>query len=194
MHELELKENGELPRIRRSYRPLWTLLSVALLPLLLAMLSYFGSIAVPEQRVNQGQLVDAQQPGFELNRPDGLPFDGQGRWQLLLVVSHCDQVCEQWQHQLKQLHTLLGKDRDRVRYQLVLPDKPPTARPPSVPATENLATRADLLWFSAQATPDNRGLWLLDPLGNRVLRYHLDQPPQAVLKDLKRLLKVSRIG
>jgi len=38
------------------------------------------------------------------------------------------------------------------------------------------------------------GVWVVDPNGNLVLRYNLAQPPEDLLKDLRRLLKVSRIG
>ncbi|MND01743.1 hypothetical protein D3C83_208510 [compost metagenome] len=37
-------------------------------------------------------------------------------------------------------------------------------------------------------------IYLLDPLGNLVLRYPRDADPSRMRKDLERLLKVSRIG
>ena len=37
-------------------------------------------------------------------------------------------------------------------------------------------------------------IWLVDPLGNVVLRYPRDANPSRMKKDLERLLKVSRIG
>ncbi|MNC92394.1 hypothetical protein D3C83_88130 [compost metagenome] len=37
-------------------------------------------------------------------------------------------------------------------------------------------------------------IYLLDPLGNLVLRYPRDADPSRMKKDLERLLKVSRIG
>ncbi|RDE24522.1 hypothetical protein DV711_02740 [Motiliproteus coralliicola] len=163
--------------------------------MLFAMVSYFGAIAVPEQRVNQGMLVDPQQPPFELRLRDGQVFEAQGRWQLLLFVTACDGACRQWQHQLTQLHTLLGRDRDRVGYQLVMPSAAAQlSASDTAPASEINTEHTAIPLFSPQATPEIQGLWLVDPLGNRVLRYRLDQPAKAVLKDLKRLLKVSRIG
>ena len=38
------------------------------------------------------------------------------------------------------------------------------------------------------------GIYIIDPLGNLVFFYPVDAPPEDVLKDLKRLLKVSQIG
>ena len=37
-------------------------------------------------------------------------------------------------------------------------------------------------------------IYLVDPLGNVVLRYPKDADPSRMKKDLERLLKVSRIG
>ena len=37
-------------------------------------------------------------------------------------------------------------------------------------------------------------IYLVDPLGNVMLRYPRDPDPSRVKKDLTRLLKVSRIG
>jgi hypothetical protein len=37
-------------------------------------------------------------------------------------------------------------------------------------------------------------IYLVDPLGNLVLRYPRDADPSRMRKDLERLLKVSRIG
>lgn len=45
-----------------------------------------------------------------------------------------------------------------------------------------------------QLSADQQRLALADPLGNLVLYYELTQSPQAILKDLKRLLKLSKVG
>ena len=176
---------------RRSYLPLNVLLAVALLPLFGAMLSYFGGIGVPDGRVNQGQLV-VEQPPFELQHQQGGVVERDGRWQLLLMVERCEEFCLQWQQRLEKLHRLLGRERPRVVLRLVLPNQD------AISALEAVAIQADKpppeSFISASANKTNQGVWLLDPLGNRVLRYSLDQQPKQVLKDLKRLLKVSRIG
>ncbi|MDP3715723.1 MAG: cytochrome C oxidase subunit I, partial [Burkholderiales bacterium] len=40
----------------------------------------------------------------------------------------------------------------------------------------------------------NDHIYLVDPLGNVVLRYPRDADPTRIKKDLQRLLRVSRIG
>jgi hypothetical protein len=37
-------------------------------------------------------------------------------------------------------------------------------------------------------------IYVVDPLGNLVLRYPRDADPSRIRKDIERLLKVSRIG
>jgi len=37
-------------------------------------------------------------------------------------------------------------------------------------------------------------IYVIDPLGNLVLRYARDADPAGIIKDLARLLKISRIG
>lgn len=89
----------------------------------------------------------------------------EGRWQLILVVDkQCSNECAHWQELMPGLHASLGKDRDR------------------------------LLWQQIDVSQQQSGLLLADPRGFMVTRYSLSLPPQAVLKDLKRLLKISKVG
>lgn len=89
----------------------------------------------------------------------------EGSWQLILVVDQqCKNECAQWRELLPGLHASLGKDRDR------------------------------LLWHQVDVSQQQSGLLLADPRGFMVTRYSLSLSPQAVLKDLKRLLKISKVG
>jgi hypothetical protein len=178
----------------RNYRPLLALLGIAFLPMALAMFSYFAGIGVPAGRINTGELITTHTSleSWQLNDTHGNRWQGQGRWQLLLVVEHCEDNCQVWQHTLGQLKKALGRDRLRVEQQLVLP----LAAPDDETAQASGNDRSVLV--STQASRENQGVWLADPLGNLVLRYRLDQPAQDLfkdlLKDLKRLLKVSNVG
>jgi len=42
--------------------------------------------------------------------------------------------------------------------------------------------------------PLQNAIYLVDPLGNLMMRFPPDLEPKSLLKDLKHLLKVSRIG
>lgn len=152
---------------------LWLVWAVALLPLLLAIAMYYGGLWIPQHKVNAGELLPPgktlSMAAFKDNR--GGVYQASGRWQLLLSVPRvCDELCQNWQSHLRQILILLG--RERVETHLVIREETEEAR----------------------QTPEERKIWLADPLGNLILRYRQNQTPQDLLKDLKRLLKISKIG
>ena len=170
-------------RAARPYTVLWLMLALALLPLLAAWVSYFGAIGLPEARVNRGDLVldQPQLQRWQLRTTDGNPWRGGGQWQLLQLAAECGADCDRWRRDLLQLHKALGRERPRVALHWV------NLAPPSGAAGLGLR-RMDA---SVALAP---GIWLADPLGNPVLYYRFDQSPRDLLLDLKRLLKVSKVG
>jgi cytochrome oxidase Cu insertion factor (SCO1/SenC/PrrC family) len=147
-------------------------------PMLLAVFLYFSGYSPS----NSGQRGELLPPGvtlsdWELLDLAGEKRDANGQWQLLLISkAPCVDRCTYWQKTLPQVNQALGKDRDRVTWSLVagsIKQKKPSSV--QLPQHENV-------------------IWLADPNGNLVLQYSLEQTPKDLLKDLKRLLKVSRIG
>lgn len=147
-------------------------------PMLLATVLYFSGYS-PANSSQRGALLPS---GITLNDWKLIDSTGEkrsanGQWQLLLSSNTpCTDRCVYWQQQLPQINQALGKDRDRVIWSLVASN--PKDYPPS----------------SDQLSQHKNVIWLADPNGNLVLQYSLDQTPKDLLKDLKRLLKVSRIG
>ncbi|WP_293265662.1 hypothetical protein [Neptunomonas sp.] len=147
-------------------------------PMLLAVFLYFSGFS-PSSSSQRGELLP---PGvtlsdWELIDPTGEKRDANGQWQLLLISkAPCIERCAFWQQQLPQVNQALGKDKDRVIWSLVAEN-----------SNKNALNNAQLI-------PDENVIWLADPNGNLVLQYSLKQTPKDLLKDLKRLLKVSRIG
>ncbi|WP_372737345.1 hypothetical protein [Neptunomonas sp.] len=147
-------------------------------PMLLAVFLYFSGYS-PASSSQRGELLP---PGSTLSDwglidPSGKKRDANGQWQLLLTSkAPCIERCAYWQKQLPQINQALGKDRDRVIWALVA-NNPQDDQP-----------------GSDQLSHLENSIWLADPNGNLVLQYSLDQTPKDLLKDLKRLLKVSRIG
>lgn len=89
-----------------------------------------------------------------------------GHWTLLLKPEgRCGPGCEQLVTRMKSVHDALGRDADRMRVRVEV----------------------------GPETLEN-GVWLVDPNGNLVLRYEPEQLGEPVLQDLKRLLKVSKVG
>ena len=56
------------------------------------------------------------------------------------------------------------------------------------------ASGSGVLEALPHAGAPNDHIYLVDPLGNIVLRYPRDADPTGIKKDLQRLLRVSRIG
>ncbi|MDO6563865.1 hypothetical protein Q4488_10775 [Amphritea sp. 1_MG-2023] len=118
----------------------------------------------PVQQITRGELYS---PGVKLN--DVLVVESgatiEGSWQLILLVDKdCADECRRWQEVLPSLQTSLGKDSDRLHWQRI------------------------------ESRDLGAGLLLADPLGFMVTRYSLSLPPQAIIKDLKRLLRISKVG
>jgi len=150
----------------------WLVWGIGVVPMLLAFAMYFTGLLVPTERTHAGELLVEQHiDDWHLLGQVGT----ERRWQLLLTKqSDCDQLCDQWSGLLVNLHIALGKEQPRVS--LVLLDQHSTALKP------------------VEYNKLGSGIWIVDPLGNMVLRYRLDDEPSLILKDLRKLLKMSRIG
>ena len=124
----------------------------------------------------------------------------RGKWLFVTVDdAACDAYCEKKLWQIRQVRKTQGKYPERIeRVWLVTGGGQPA---------ERLRTEYDGTWMVMQARRQSRcskpcrmparardHIYLVDPLGNLVLRYPRDADPSRMKKDLDRLLKVSRIG
>ena len=135
-----------------------------------------GSFVVPATSAAALELIDST----------GRPMDGWKNWWLWVVAPDgCLRVCEAALQQLRQLHVLLNKDAGRVQRALL-------TRPDRAPAV--LAEYPRLVHLSGSLAELSEGIYIVDPNGNLVLFYPLSEAGKSVLDDLKRLLKLSRIG
>lgn len=163
----------------KQRRVFWLVWSVALVPVLIALTSYLTGVGVPEARINKGTLIP---PGssleqWQIEEPSGQRWAYLGRWQLLLIKPEsCDAACAAWLNTMPGLHQALGRDQGRVRWHVVSP----------------AGEEGDLV---SERLPDTRdGIWVADPNGNLVLYYPFLQAPQDLLRDLRKVLRASRIG
>jgi cytochrome oxidase Cu insertion factor (SCO1/SenC/PrrC family) len=138
---------------------------------------------------NNGEFVTPATTMDVLDLRDavGAPVAADGHWWLWTVApAGCGDQCRFAVERLRQVHALLNKDASRVRRALItaeLGSEPPAGM--DISDLERLVGRADGL---------ASGIYIVDPIGNLVLRYPLSDAGEAVLEDLKRLLKVSQIG
>ncbi len=179
-------------------RKLLLIAAICVAPVVASYAFYY--LAPRDARVNYGELLPtAPAPALEGTTSDGAPFrlaGLHGRWVLLVnVAGRCDAVCERLLYASRQARTMQGKEEDRiVRVLLVAEGGTPgeallAGHPGLVVAQVPAAVRAGL-------PGGGDAIYVIDPLGNLVLRYDADPEPdiKGISKDLTRLLKASGIG
>lgn len=191
-----------------SYRPLYWLMAVCAAPVFAAVVAYFWW--QPAGRVNYGDLIEPQRPApaLQLQQLDGHPArlsDLRGKWLMLTVdAASCDSDCRHRLWKMRQVRLTQGKDSDRIERVWLVTDRAPLEIMLMREHEGAHLLRADPHQLEQfLALPDDAGIqptalsdhiWLVDPLGNLMLRWPKDADPSKMKRDLSKLLKASRIG
>ncbi|MDN5842829.1 MAG: hypothetical protein L0H54_05205 [Alcaligenaceae bacterium] len=201
------------PRHRRSMWPLIALLAVSLAPVIFALLAYYvPSLGLrPDGSSNYGQLIDPQRPmpkaaQLALTDAQGQTYDLQtmkGQWLLISAdQAACPETCVRKLFILRNSHASQGKEVERLnRIWFVLDDD---SVPPVLETSYQgtIVLRADptqlAQWLAPGATNPvaalEKGMWIVDPLGNLMMEFPDDSEPERVRDDIRTLLKNSHIG
>jgi hypothetical protein len=138
---------------------------------------------------NYGELLSPQVLAVE-------PFPAlRGKWVLVtLDPGACDVRCERKLYYMRQVRRAQGKDMERVERVWIVTDGA-RPRPEIVAAFEGLRV-VPAPPHALAAFPGVPGdhVYVVDPLGNLMMRFPRDPDPSRMLKDLQRLLKLSRFG
>ncbi|MGH8691192.1 MAG: SCO family protein [Burkholderiales bacterium] len=114
----------------------------------------------------------------------------RGKWVLVSFdAAACDAYCEKKLYFMRQVRRAQGKEMDRVERLWVLTD---AGKPRSELLAAIEGTRIQGLGAFEGNAADH--IYLVDPLGNLMMRFPRDPDPSRMVKDLQRLLKYSRIG
>jgi hypothetical protein len=121
----------------------------------------------------------------------------KGKWVLVQIdAAACDAACERKLYFMRQVRRATGREIGRVERLWIVSDGKSPA-PALLAAIEGTvlapADNALLAAFPAEGSPTAH-IYLVDPLGNLMLRFPRDPDPSRMLKDLQRLLKTSRFG
>ena len=156
----------------------------------------------PARSGNYGELLEPRPLSDpRLTLADGTPFQLsslKGKWVLATVDSaECDAWCEKKLLYIRQLRLTQGKDMDRVERAWIVTDEAPP-RADAVASYEGTwfirAAGSGLVTLFPASSAVSDHIYVIDPLGNLMMRYPRDPDPRLMIKDLKRLLKASRIG
>lgn len=195
----------------RNLRMLAGLAALFFVPLLASFWLYYGTSWRPAGHVNHGELISPARPLPDVTlaspgKPDlkGLSASSsalfQGKWTLVYVGDgRCDSSCRQSLYVMRQTQLALGTEMTRVTRVLLASDH--------CCASEYLAReQAGVAVFDAGGSQGARllsefpltdrpnSLFVVDPLGNLMMRYDVRHSPGGLLIDLKKLLGLSQIG
>jgi cytochrome oxidase Cu insertion factor (SCO1/SenC/PrrC family) len=178
-------------------------------PLLLAFWLYYAGGWRPARQSNAGELV---QPAQLLPPATGLlRLDGQAavvdplrdHWSLVYVgAGNCDADCRAALVTMRQTRLALANEATRVERVFFATgeccDREYLEREHpglQVLRADSAAATALLAPFAA-AAPNGQAqsLFVVDPLGNLMMRHDASAPSRGLLSDLKKLLKLSHIG
>ncbi len=145
----------------------------------------------PGTTSNYGELILPPRPLA------GAPLEAlRGKWVLVSFdAAACDAYCERKLYFMRQVRRAQGKNQARVERLWVISDgaAPRAALLEAIEGTQ-LARDAGLAAHFPAAGTTSDHLYLVDPLGNLMMRFPREPDPSRILKDLQRLLRVSQIG
>jgi len=188
----------------RRNRVLYLLIAVTLAPILASYFAYY--VMPPSGRVNYGALVEPQQPVPALSATslDGTAFDLRSlkdKWVFVMADGGaCDEHCQAKLFHMRQLRTMTGKERDEIERLWLITDREPLS---NMLIREYEGTHfvrvdeRDLRAFLALPDAPDASLrdhiWLVDPLGNLMLRWPRNPDPKGTKGDIVRLMKAASL-
>jgi hypothetical protein len=210
-------QEGAEQKKHRSKTPLIIILLMSLAPLVAALIVYFIPELRPEGSAAYGELVQPQRPmpnakDLPLTTLDGKPFDLgslKGKWIMMAADgAACPESCARKLYIIRNTHASQGKHVERLARVWFITDDAPVpekvleAYKGAVMVRVNPVVLQQFLLGGApgSVTPEQarQGLaipiWVIDPLGNLMLEYPAVADPEMFRKDIRKLIKSSRIG
>ncbi|MES2932596.1 MAG: cytochrome C oxidase subunit I [Pseudomonadota bacterium] len=200
------KSNPDSERARQASGrwKLFAVIAVCAAPMIASYLTYY--VIKPEGRTNYGTLLSPKDypiPALGSSALDGSAItlnDFKGKWIMLQVDgADCRDTCKEKLFNMRQLRLTQGKEMGRIERVWLITDNQPleTIVMREYDGTRMLRVRPDLLkaWLPTEpGTIAADHLYIIDPLGNLIMRYPKAADPNKIKKDLKKLLRASSIG
>lgn len=203
VHSLPVAELPAARRTRVGRLKMLLVLAVCASPVVASYFTYF--VIRPQGEARHANLVEPQPlpAALPLRTLDGAAVDAatlRGQWLLVTVGSGaCDADCERRLYLQRQLREMTGRERDRIDKVWLVVDDAPLREPlraalQAAPAVTVLRVPRDALQRWLQPAPGaalESHLYVVDPMGNWMMRAPPSPEPAELKRDLERLLRAS---
>ena len=184
----------------------WMMLLVMLAcfsPVVASYLTFY--VIKPTGGNSYGHINTPLGPQYEMPDLQALDMQGKpvalrslrGQWLLVSVSSGaCPQTCQAHLYVQRQLREMLGPDKDRLDWVWLVDDAAPIAADLQTVAVQAQALRLPQAQIGAWLKPEaghavQDHLYLIDPMGNWMMRFPADLDYKKAQRDLSRLLRAS---
>ena len=189
----------------RNLRTVLALAALFLLPVAASFWLYYGVGWRPAGHTNHGELIEPARPLPAASFPAA---DGHGvvsnvfsgQWALVYVGDGaCDASCRRVLYVMRQTRAALNNDMSRVKRVFLVTsgccDRAYLAgEHPGLTALDASGAEAQRLLGRFPDADRASTLFIVDPLGNLMMRYDARRNPRGLLEDMKKLLRLSHIG
>ena len=200
--------NNSIAVNKKNPYTVWFVVLAFIAPVALAYFMYF--FVEVKSFVNHGEILNPiiHINDFELKNETDEIIPQQEltfKWRTISFLGKdCDQLCETRLFDTRQIHTSLGKNQHRLLRMFVHLEPAGEAlltlmaeeHPGVIHVYCNEKIIINVLGDNIRddAGISNNETYIMDPMGNIMMRFTQDQPNKEFLYDLKKLLKASHIG
>lgn len=200
--------NNPLSASKKNPYTVWFVVLSFIAPVALAYIMFF--FVDVKSFVNHGEILNpiVHIESFKLKDKDNKLIPGDDltyKWRLISFVgTDCNEECETRLYDTRQIHTSLAKDQHRVLRMFVhlepagvsLTRLIEQTHPNVIHVYGDAAVIIDALGANIRdgVGITNNETYIMDPMGNVMMRFTQEQPNKDFLYDLKKLLKASQIG
>lgn len=197
---------------KRARNSVILLVVVFLAPVIISTLMYRNIDSLNTKGVsNHGDLISPARPlpAFSFDKLDGGKLDSEylkRKWTLVYIDSgECDEVCRDSIYKIRQIRLATGDGMRRIQRLLLLTD---TRGQDKLKAylkdyegmETGIAVGAAAHKLLKEFTVDDKNapaakrIYIVDPIGNLMMKYDPGAEPKGVIKDMNRLLRFSQVG
>jgi len=190
-------------QVRHGRLKMLLVLLVCAAPVIASYFTYY--VIRPQGRSNHGTLIDPQRPlpdarALPLADLQGRPVTPaslKGQWLLIAVAGGaCDAGCERQLWLQRQLREALGREKERLDRVWLIDDgaEPRAGLLPALQGATVLRVPREALarWLEpAAGTALEAHLYVVDPLGNWMMRMPAPSEPAGIKRDLEKLMRGS---